>query len=429
MLQNKKKIITIFEKNNLFEVLKASKFEKNTGKLIFFYIHELSPTFKKNIAFKILKLNQILFKYNLIYDLSNLKKIYFKNNGSFVFNFENIKLSSDYNSFYIDFFSYFIGPLLLLNYNYDYIKYKKFHDYLSIGEFNLIVPSNFYKVLIFFRKNNLFNEIISKIIVRLYGDNNLSIFFKFNKFVFFYKYLFKRKDLSNNFYYNLFNKYYYNQLLKIEFDIKLKWTDYYRNKSIIKLLNTNNIEDELNNSRDIKINEVLKKFSYLKSIHDLGANAGYYSILAYKSGFKNIISSDTDYGAIDNFYKFVNKNFLDIYCIISNFTKISKEEILNKKTDVVLALGFTHHMRLVELMSWETIAEKLSLYSNKILITEFKNDTKAANINSNLTQNIIDYDLNSFMKSLNLYFKKCEIIGDYSISADKGVRTDRKSVV
>ena len=218
-------------------------------------------------------------------------------------------------------------------------------------------------------------------------------------------------------------KNYYSHLSKYTFNIKLKWTDYYKNKSIKKLLNTNNIIDELKNSRDIKIFEVLKKFSYLESIHDIGSNAGYYSILAYKSGFKNIISSDTDYGAIDNFYKFVNKNKLDIYCIISNFTQITKEDILNKKTDVVLALGFTHHMRLVELMSWEAIAEKLSLFSNQILITEFKNDTKASNIDSKLTQNIIDYDLNSFMNSLNLYFKNCDIIGDYSIAADKGVRT------
>ena len=423
MHQNNKKIIEIIKNNNLFEILKENNFEQNNGEFIFFNFDELSPSFKKNIGIKILDLNNILSKFDLIYNIKKIEKIYFKNYQSFVFDKNEIKLVSDYNTYIIDFYSNFIGPLSLLNINYDYIKYSKFYNNITIEESNLINPSFFLKLLIFSRKIKLFNDLIYKVITRLYGNNNLSILFKFNKLLFFYEYVIRRKKLSDDFYRKILVKYFFHQLTKINFDIKLKWTDYYRNKNIADLLKANIINNELNNTRDIKIYEFLKKYSYLGSLHDIGSNAGYYSILALKSGFKKIISSDSDYGAIDNFYNFVNENNLNIYCIISNFKKINKHNIIDKKTEVVLALGFTHHMRLVEIMPWDLIAEKLSLFTNKILITEFKNHTKAANINSKLTQSIIDYNLQSFISSLNKYFKKCEVIGDYSIGSDKGLRT------
>ena len=188
MHQNKNKINKIIENNDLFKILKENNYEKNNDNFIFFDLYELSPTFKKNIAIKILKLNKILFKFNLVYDLSNIRKIYFKNYQSFIFNLDSIRLASDYHNFFRDFYCYFIGPLSLSNYNYDYLKYKKFHYSVSIEELNLILSPNLYKILIFLRKNNLFYNLINKIIVRLYGDSNLSILFKFSKFYFFYFY-------------------------------------------------------------------------------------------------------------------------------------------------------------------------------------------------------------------------------------------------
>ena len=46
------------------------------------------------------------------------------------------------------------------------------------------------------------------------------------------------------------------------------------------------------------------------------------------------------------------------------FFSIRDSEIIRFKSDVVLALGFIHHMRLVENISWEDIAKKL-LYLQK----------------------------------------------------------------
>mgnify|MGYP001308881335 CR=1 FL=1 len=81
-------------------------------------------------------------------------------------------------------------------------------------------------------------------------------------------------------------------------------------------------------------------------------------------------------------------------------------------------------MRLVELLPWSVIVERLSGFTEKVLVTEFKNDTGASNAKSELTEQIEqDYCLESLLIALKNNFKTVEVIGDYSMIGFSSVRT------
>ena len=60
-----------------------------------------------------------------------------------------------------------------------------------------------------------------------------------------------------------------------------------------------------------------------------------------------------------------------------DFNEFSDANIERFRSSYVLALGFTHHLYLVEKLSWDFISRVLSKLTKKVLITEFKPDTGA----------------------------------------------------
>ena len=80
-----------------------------------------------------------------------------------------------------------------------------------------------------------------------------------------------------------------------------------------------------------------------------------------------------------------------------------------------MALGFIHHMRLVEEVSWDDIAKKLFSLTKNILILEYKVDTDAKKLEDEIYNEAIkDYNLKNMTNSLKKYFSKVSEVGTFS---------------
>jgi hypothetical protein len=144
---------------------------------------------------------------------------------------------------------------------------------------------------------------------------------------------------------------------------------------------------------------------------DLGANQGYFSFMSSQLGFQ-VIALDTDMGAIDQLYSVLVKSRFQqsVRPAVVDFTRLNPGERDRFVSDVVLALGFTHHMRLDQQLSWPEIAETLAGLTHRLLITEFKLNTYARSSQSETDTFVAaDYTLENFMAALEVHFADVQL--------------------
>jgi hypothetical protein len=199
------------------------------------------------------------------------------------------------------------------------------------------------------------------------------------------------------------------------FKIFQRWTDYYGHINLNNILNNHkNWKSNFNNERELSIIKLISDKKY-KSLLDIGANGGYFSIISGLTGL-NTIAMDNDVGALELLYNSLENNKkLPIIPIVKSFTSISEQELIRFKSDVVLALGFIHHMRLVELLSWEMIAERLYSLTNNIVIIEFKLDTGARSGDDwKIDDALDDYSTKRLVEAFSKFFKSVDKVGEFS---------------
>lgn len=202
-----------------------------------------------------------------------------------------------------------------------------------------------------------------------------------------------------------------------------KWSNYHSHHDIKSMCSKRRGNDDPIGDHEKQIFEELKKIDR-GTLLDLGANQGYYSLIAAQLGFK-VTSLDTDTGAIDKLYSaLINSGFSHfIKPAVIDFTKINYGLNSRFTSDVVLALGFTHHMRLDQGLSWDVIARKLAGLTKKRLITEFKINTNARSSRGNLDRHVAeDYRVEKFVDALKCYFEKVEIGATKKKKASSGQR-------
>jgi len=107
---------------------------------------------------------------------------------------------------------------------------------------------------------------------------------------------------------------------------------------------------------------------------DLAGNQGIFTFLLEKMEFFDlIILSDYDENAIDKAYSYIKKNKSKVKTLLLNWmlpinlTSIAKRV----KSDIVFALGITHHLILSQTFSISVIFERLNMYSKKYVVVEF----------------------------------------------------------
>ena len=189
-----------------------------------------------------------------------------------------------------------------------------------------------------------------------------------------------------------------------------KWSGYHSQRDIDLICSNKNFERFCNGEHEKQIIKELKKIER-GTMLDLGANQGFYSLIGARLGF-DVTSLDTDSGAIDKLYfMLMRSQFVhSIKPAVIDFTKINDDANDRFKSDVVLALGFTHHMRLDQGLSWCEISEKLAKLTKSDLITEFKINTKASSAQGTVDRYVSqDYKLNKFTQALKKFFKVVEV--------------------
>jgi SAM-dependent methyltransferase len=190
-----------------------------------------------------------------------------------------------------------------------------------------------------------------------------------------------------------------------------KWTSYHTHHSIEEICQAQ--EDwrkHFHGPRPNQIQDVLEGESR-GTLLDLGANQGYFSLLASHLGFQ-VTALDTDMGAIDQLYSALVKSRFQqsVRPAAVDFTRLNPGERDRFVSDVVLALGFTHHMRLDQQLSWPEIAETLAGLTHRLLITEFKLNTYARSSQSATDTFVaVDYTLENFMAALEVHFANVQL--------------------
>jgi SAM-dependent methyltransferase len=123
-----------------------------------------------------------------------------------------------------------------------------------------------------------------------------------------------------------------------------------------------------------------------RTVLDVGANTGWFSVLAAKQGCR-VVAIDIDDECINQLYSTAKEEDLDILPLVVDFltptpevysadTQGERRRLLlptqeRLKCDMVIALALVHHLALGHNLSLADICDGLSAFSNKYLVLEF----------------------------------------------------------
>lgn len=205
-------------------------------------------------------------------------------------------------------------------------------------------------------------------------------------------------------------KFYNNLQQKIQSLSFLKsgdlWTNYYQT---IPSFVDKNLKIEV-------VNSLLKKLNK-RTLLDLGANTGVFSVNAANQGLK-VIAVDQSEECMEKLYYFAKTQNLtvtplisDILCPTPAFGFLGEQylPLFNRiKSEIVLCLGLMHHLHIAGRQSFDRIAYLLARCTSDYLIFEFV-DSSDANNELLDSRNVKDYTLETCLNSLTKYFKNFEI--------------------
>lgn len=130
------------------------------------------------------------------------------------------------------------------------------------------------------------------------------------------------------------------------------------------------------------------------SVLDIGANTGWFSILAARLGAK-VTATDIDESSIDSLYLYAKSHALPILPLALSFDNLDREiygvedqspiyagrnfrenplylaATSRLQADMVLCLGLVHHLVLGRGMSFDEVMKTLALHAKKCLVVEF----------------------------------------------------------
>lgn len=204
-----------------------------------------------------------------------------------------------------------------------------------------------------------------------------------------------------------------------------KWTDYHSNVDLAAIVRAgDDWQRYYEGGREQMLIRVLSEIAS-GTLLDVGANGGYYSMLGAHLGFATT-AVDYDIGAIDRLYSLLKDagSPLPIRPFVLDFVALEQRHWARFEADAVFALGFVHHMRLVELLPWGVIGERLSGLTRKILVTEFKPGTGASGSKQEMTEAIDgDYTLEHLVTALERHFPSVEVVGDFTAVGSESPRS------
>ena len=368
-------------------------------------LKEIPPSMLLDYNITLIKIWKIVRDFELNFYSPKTKMLSIRFDGSIILNNLNDVTSKLKNSSCLNvYFKYFVNKLFVISkypdlvYLFNRASFVDSYEFLHIASFlKYICPKPILKKLS-----------RSKIAPLLVMNSYITIL---------NTYLFKKKtqDWFIDKTLNLINQ--NINLIKLQ-NLSGVWTNYYDKINLTKFITfpKQKLQKELD-YRQKCIFKILNKQNS-SQVLDIASNKGLFSILAARAGH-NVLSVDNDIGAIDFLYNLKKKYSLKIIPSILDFNEFKSETFQKYRSPFVLALGFTHHLYLVEKISWEEISLKLSKLTETALITEFKINTAAIGSENNISNKwAISYKIEIFIKNLNKYFKDIHVIN----SKDKNVR-------
>ena len=212
----------------------------------------------------------------------------------------------------------------------------------------------------------------------------------------------KTQNLKNN---QAIQTFMINRLIKLIKSLKTgkysgHWNEYIQTKSY---------SDDSEKFKQNFVKEFFEK-EKVKTVLDLGANTGEYSLIAEKAGC-SVIAVDNDHDSVDNLFvqaREKNLNILPLYVDIANPTPSigwnNKERpgfIERIKADCVFALALIHHLMVTNRQPLERIMDLLAGLTNDFLIVEYigKSDSMFKLLIKNRRESY-DYFEEEFFKSV-----------------------------
>lgn len=189
---------------------------------------------------------------------------------------------------------------------------------------------------------------------------------------------------------------------------KTKWRDYYTDYSL-----TNYGDKNLSKKKTL-VKNYLNKLKP-KSVWDIGANTGVFSLIASEMGAK-VVAIDNDLLTVETCYKNIKKNkqknILPLWIDITNPTpgigwqNKERESLLDRPhPDTILALAVIHHLAISNNLPLEDLAYFFWKIC-KSLIIEFipKKDFQVQTLLNNREDIFKDYNERSFEKEFGKFF-------------------------
>ncbi len=186
-----------------------------------------------------------------------------------------------------------------------------------------------------------------------------------------------------------------------------QWHDYYEEDK-------NNYKSQSMQHKADLVRKFLKK-TKTNTVWDMGANTGFFSNIAVKTG-ATVLSFDNDYGALEKNYRDLLKNkekhILPLFCDMTNPTpsvgwENEERQALFKRgpADTVLALALIHHLSISHNVPFVFLASCFSKMG-KYLIVEFvdKKDSQVQILLANREDIFPNYTKSDFEQAFLQHF-------------------------
>jgi len=200
-------------------------------------------------------------------------------------------------------------------------------------------------------------------------------------------------------------------------EIKTVWGNYYQN--------TNYSSKSIEDKKKI-VGDYVRKIQP-KSVLDLGANTGVFSLIAAKAGAYTV-SADYDPVAIEKSYASIaNQRLLPVVMDLMNpnvgagWAGIERKSFLERyQSEMVLALALVHHLAIANNLPLEMIARHFA-QMGKYLVVEFipKDDSQVKRLLAQREDIFPDYDQNNFEKVFG---------GEYKIVGQQAIKGSSRTV-
>jgi hypothetical protein len=284
------------------------------------------------------------------------------------------------------FTKHFLGPLVLMNYTTNEMGkfFKNYIDGIPVEIVSKLLPLRSY-----FNINVLLSIHLQARYVKNAKDNlkvihpNLSLKSLLNMLTMIRQFILGMKPIKSSY-----------------------WINYYESNSYLKL------EDS---QKKQLVEQTMQKFNP-ETVWDLGCNTGAYSLIASANN-ASVIAFDSDHDSVENLYKYVNINKLNVLPLVMDFSNPSsaigwaecERKSLSKRgpAEMVLALALIHHLRITEGIPLQEIALWLINIVSKALVIEFipKNDPQVKRLLLNREDVFEDYSINEFEKIFSNLFR------------------------